>query len=191
MTIGKNKNKSRQETSQSFNQSTGLNAQGESAYRDALSRLEGQSYQKFDPGSVEQYYNPYQQDVIDASVAQINREGELAGNQQRAEFAQAGAFGDKRQGVYEAELASGIDRNRSATIANLMQQGYSQAQAIAQAENQNQNAFSMTQNQSLADLLARYMGANTTTSGTSQGLNKGTSTGMSLSWSPKIPGMPG
>lgn len=195
MSIGgsKNKSKTRQETTQSFNQSSGLNAQGEAAYKDALSRLEGQSYQDFDPESVAQYYNPYQQDVIDASLAQINREGDLAANQQRAEFAQAGAFGDKRQGVYEAELASGVDRNRSSTIASLRQQGYSQAQAIAMAENQNQNAFKMTQNQSLADLLARYMGANTTASGTSQGLNKGTSTGyqMGFEWAPKIPGMPG
>jgi hypothetical protein len=195
MSIGgsKGKSKSSQETSQSFTQNTGLNAAGESAYRDAMARLEGQNYQKFDPGSVAQYFNPYQQDVIDSSVAQINREGELAGNQQRAEFAQAGAFGDKRQGVYEAELAGNIDRNRSSTIANLMQQGYSQAQAIAQAENQNQNAFSMTQNQSLADLLARYMGANTTTSGTSQGLNKstGSTSQFGFSWAPKVPGMPG
>lgn len=193
MSIGgsKNKSKSRQETNQSFNQTSGLNAQGEAAYRDALSRLEGQSYQAFDPTSVAQFYNPYQQDVIDASLAQINREGELAANQQRAEFAQAGAFGDKRRGVYEAELASGIDRNRSQTVANLMQQGYSQAQAIAMSENANQNAFQMAQNQSLADLLARYMGANVTTSGTSSGLTKGSGTqmGLNFSWSPKVPGM--
>ncbi len=193
LTGNKGKSKSRQETSQSFTQNTGLNAAGEAAYQDALRRLEGQSYQAFDPGAVSQYFNPYQQDVIDASVAQINREGQLAGNQQRAEFAQAGAFGDKRQGVYEAELAAGIDRNRSQTIANLMQQGYSQAQAIAQAENQNRNAFGMAQNQSLADLLARYMGANTITSGTSNGLNKstGSNSQFGFSWSPKIPGMPG
>ena len=190
MTISKNKNKSRQETSQSFNQSSGLNAQGEAAYRDAMGRLEGQSYQAFDPGSVEQYYNPYQQDVIDASLAKINREGELAGNQQRADFAQAGAFGDKRRGIYEAELEGEIDRNRSSTVAGLMQQGYSQAQAIAMSENQNKNAFQMTQNQGLADLLARYMGANTTSSGSSTGLNKGTSTSMGFEWAPKIPGMP-
>jgi hypothetical protein len=193
MSIGgnKGKSKSRQETTQSYTQNTGLNAAGEAAYRDAMGRLEGQSYQAFDPDSVDQYYNPYQEDVINSSVARINREGELAGNQQRAEFAKAGAFGDKRQGVYEAELASGIDRNRSETIANLRQQGYSQAQAIAMAENTNKNAFGMAQQQSLAQLLAQYMGANTTQSGTSQGLNKstGTQTGLNFSWSPKIPGM--
>lgn len=190
MSLGKNKSKSSQSSTQNFNQSTGLNAQGQAAYQDALSRLEGQSYQAFDPSSTQQFFNPYQQDVIDSSVAQINREGDLAANEQRAQFAKAGAFGDDRQGVYEAELAAGVDRNRSSTIANLMAQGYTQAQAIAQSENANQNAFNVTQNQSLADLLARYMGMNTTTSGTSAGTSKGTQTGYSMSWAPKIPGMP-
>lgn len=185
MSIGKNKSKSRQETNQSFSQSSGLNAAGQQAYNDAMARLQGQSYQAFDPASVQQYYNPYQQDVIDASLAQIDRAGELAANQQRAEFAGAGAFGDKRRGIYEAELAASTQRDRASTVANLMQQGYTQAQAIAQAENQNQNAFTQGQNQSLADLLSRYMAANTTTSGTSSGLTKGKNSGYGLSWAAK------
>lgn len=185
MSFGKNKSKSRQESNQSFSQSSGLNAQGQQAYNDAMARLQGQSYQAFDPASVQQYYNPYQQDVIDSSLAQIDRAGELAANQQRAEFAGAGAFGDKRRGIYEAELASSTQRDRASTVANLMQQGYTQAQAIAQAENQNQNAFTQGQNQSLADLLSRYMAANTTTSGTSSGLTKGTNSGYGLSWAAK------
>lgn len=187
MSIGKNKSKSRQETNQSFSQTSGLNAAGQQAYNDAMARLQGQSYQAFDPASVAQYYNPYQQDVIDASLAQIDRAGELAANQQRAEFAGAGAFGDKRRGIYEAELAASTQRDRASTIANLMQQGYTQAQAIAQAENQNQNAFTQGQNQSLADLLSRYMAANTTTSGTSSGLTKGSGTNTAFSWAPKMP----
>lgn len=79
-------------------------------------------------------YNPYQQDVIDASVAQMNRQREIARVGEQAELAKRGAFGNERRGVYEAERQAAYGLGRDQMIADLMQQGYSQAQAATMAQ---------------------------------------------------------
>jgi hypothetical protein len=43
----------------------------------------------------------------------------------------AGAFGGGREGVQRAEYGAASDRNRAALQANLLQQGYTQAQQLA------------------------------------------------------------
>jgi HD-GYP domain-containing protein (c-di-GMP phosphodiesterase class II) len=79
-------------------------------------------------------YNPYQTDVIDASVARAAREREISRVGEQAELAKRGAFGNERRGVYEAERQVGYELGRDEMIANLMQQGYSQAQAQTMAQ---------------------------------------------------------
>ena len=79
-------------------------------------------------------YNPYQTDVIDASVARAAREREISRVGEQAELAKRGAFGNERRGVYEAERQVGYELGRDEMIANLMQQGYTQAQAATMAQ---------------------------------------------------------
>jgi hypothetical protein len=79
-------------------------------------------------------YNPYQTDVIDASVARAAREREISRVGEQAELAKRGAFGNERRGVYEAEHQVGYELGRDQMIANLMQQGYTQAQAATMAQ---------------------------------------------------------
>jgi hypothetical protein len=56
-----------------------------------------------------------------------------------AQAISAGAFGGGREGVQRAEYQSASDRNRAALQAQLLQQGYGQAQqAAAQAFGQQQ-----------------------------------------------------
>jgi len=86
-------------------------------------------------------YNPYQTDVIDASVARAAREREISRVGEQAELAKRGAFGNERRGVYEAERQVGYELGRDEMIANLMQQGYTQAQAATMAQlDQSQSA---------------------------------------------------
>jgi len=79
-------------------------------------------------------YNPYQTDVIDASVARAAREREISRVGEQAELAKRGAFGNERRGVYEAERQVGYELGRDEMIANLLQQGYTQAQAASMAQ---------------------------------------------------------
>ena len=86
--------------------------------------------------------SPYQQDVIDTSLAAFDKQ---AAQQQQALRDQAlgvpGAFGGGREGVQQAEYQTGSDLNRAALQAQLMQQGFGQAQSAAQQAFQNQQAI--------------------------------------------------
>ena len=86
------------------------------------------------PTAYQAYMSPYQQDVIDTTLQQYDIQAQkgLPGIGQAAY--QAGAFGGARQGVAEAEYMSASDRNRAALQAQLLQQGFGQAQQLAQAD---------------------------------------------------------
>ena len=88
------------------------------------------------------FMSPYQQDVIDTSLASFDKQAQI---QQQALRDQAlnvpGAFGGGREGVQQAEYQTGSDLNRAALQAQLMQQGFGQAQTAAQQAFQNQQAI--------------------------------------------------
>ena len=88
------------------------------------------------------FMSPYQQDVIDTSLPAFDKQ---AAQQQQALRDQAlgvpGAFGGGREGVQQAEYQTGSDLNRAALQAQLMQQGFGQAQSAAQQAFQNQQAI--------------------------------------------------
>jgi hypothetical protein len=91
-----------------------------------LGALSGaQAYQPF--------MSPYQQDVIDTSLASFDKQ---ALQQQQALRDQAlgvpGAFGGGREGVQQAEYMAGSDLNRAALEAQMRQQNFQQAQQGAQ-----------------------------------------------------------
>ena len=79
------------------------------------------------------FMNPYQQQVIDEAMRQINRQGQIAQQGLSAQAVRSGAFGGEREGVQRAELERGLMEQKASTIAGLLNQGYSQAQANAMA----------------------------------------------------------
>jgi len=96
-------------------------------------------------GSISSYMSPYQQQVIDTSLAEFDRQ---AAARQQAISDQAvalGGFGGGREGVMQSEYQTQSDRNRAALQAQLQAQGFSQAQAARQADLQNQMALSQGQ----------------------------------------------
>lgn len=175
MSFSKGKSKNTASNNQSFNQTSDFRLSDRAAglLTDSMGRIGGMEYQSFDPNSTQQYMNPYQQDVVDSTMNRLNYEGDRDRNQLVSNIAQAGAFGDKRRGVMEAELEGQIDRNRSETLAGLNQQGYSQAQQIALGENANQNQFRMAIEALLAQLAGSFGNEGTTSS---RGTSKGQST---------------
>ena len=97
-------------------------------------------------GSIQSYMSPYQSDVIDTTLTEFDRQAQA---QKASQAAQAlgvpGAFGGGREGVLQAQYQSESDRNRAALQANLLQQGFQQAQQARQADLKNQLGISQQQ----------------------------------------------
>ena len=73
------------------------------------------------------YMSPYQQQVIEAGQADIERQRQLASENLAAQAQRAGAFGGSRQAVQEGVLAGEALRQAGALSAQQRQQGFQQA----------------------------------------------------------------
>ena len=90
------------------------------------------------PTGYQQFMSPYQQDVIDTTLADYDIQAQKGLPGLAAQAIGAGAFGGGREGVQRAEYQQASDRNRAALQAQLLQQGFGQAQNLAQANIGNQ-----------------------------------------------------
>jgi len=96
------------------------------------------------PGAYKQFMSPYQQDVIDTTLQEFDIQAAKGAQGTAADAIAAGAFGGGREGVRRAEYGAASDRNRAATQAKLLQEGFGQAQNLAaQAFNQQRNLASL------------------------------------------------
>ena len=87
------------------------------------------------------FKSPYQQDVIDTTLAEFDVQAAKGLPALRATAIGAGAFGGGREGVQLAEYQATSDRNRAALQAQLQQQGFTQAQQAAQQALVNQTSL--------------------------------------------------
>jgi hypothetical protein len=86
------------------------------------------------PTAYQQYMSPYQQDVIGTTLQEFDIQTQKGLPTLAAQAINAGAFGGGREGVQRAEYLSASDRNRAALQAQLLQQGFGQAQNLAQQD---------------------------------------------------------
>jgi hypothetical protein len=100
------------------------------------------------PTAYQQYMSPYQQDVIDTTLQEYDIQSQKGLPALAAQAIGAGAFGGGREGVQRAEYQSASDRNRAALQAQLLQQGFGQAQSLA-AQQYNQQVGLAGQTQGL------------------------------------------
>jgi len=84
------------------------------------------------PTAYQQFMSPYQQDVINTTLSEFDRQRQIQQQGVASQAIQAGAFGGGREGVQQAEFGALSDRNRAALQAQLLQQGFGQAQQAAQ-----------------------------------------------------------
>ena len=97
-------------------------------------------------GSIESYRSPFQQQVIDTTLAEFDRQAQIRKNQQAAAtLGVAGAFGGGREGVQLAEFDAASDRNRAALQAGLLQQSFENAANRRQQDLANQLSISQQQ----------------------------------------------
>jgi len=83
------------------------------------------------PTAYQAYMSPYQQDVISSTLQEYDIQAQKGLPALAAQAIGAGAFGGGREGVQRAEYQAASDRNRAALQAQLLQQGFGQAQQLA------------------------------------------------------------
>ena len=86
------------------------------------------------PDAYKAFMSPYQKDVIDASLAEFDRQQAIAQTGLRDQAIRAGAYGGGREGIMAAESARTAEDQRLRLQANLLAQGFQQAQQAAAAD---------------------------------------------------------
>ena len=122
-----------------------LMQQGIGGYQKYLNAAEAST----GPNAYKAYMSPYQQDVIDTTLSEYDVQAQKGAQGVPAAAIAAGAFGGGREGVQRAEYQSNSDRNRAGVQANLLQQGFGQANQLAQQNYMNQLNLGQTQQQFL------------------------------------------
>jgi hypothetical protein len=92
----------------------------------------------FSPTDFQQFMDPFTEEVIAATQADIARQGAMQQNQLGASAVGAGAFGGSRQGIAQGEIARNVMDQQARTGAQLRSQGFAQAQNLAQQAAQQQ-----------------------------------------------------
>jgi hypothetical protein len=100
------------------------------------------------------FLSPFQQQVIDTTLAEFDRQRGMREQQIGDAAVRAGAFGGARQGLLESDFMAQSDQDRAALQAQLQQTGFQQAEAARQQAIANQLGFA----QGLPALQAQEIG---------------------------------
>jgi hypothetical protein len=104
---------------------------------------------------IDRFYNPYTTQVIDQSMADIERNRLMQANQAAAQAQAAGAFGGSRGALMEAEIARNALEQQARTGGQLRQQGFATAAQLAQQDvARRQQAGTLNAQQALQAALA-------------------------------------
>jgi len=101
---------------------------------------------------VEKFMNPYQDQVIQKAMNEMQRRSDIAKQGTASEAVRSGAFGGSRFGVQMAEESRGLAQAQNQKMAELMASGYSQAQAASMAAYENQQQRGQTAAAGIASL---------------------------------------
>ena len=94
---------------------------------------------------VQDFMSPFQSQVIDATLAEFDRNRAIQEQGIRDQQAALGALGSGRAGVQLAEFGTGAARERALLQAGLLQQGFGQAAAARQQDIANRGALAAQQ----------------------------------------------
>jgi hypothetical protein len=95
----------------------------------------------------QQFQSPYQQQVIDTSLAEFDRNAAVQQTGLRDQAIQAGAYGGGREGIMQSEALRNNQLNRGQLQAGLQQEGFQNAQAQALQQLQAQQGLGTYQSQ--------------------------------------------
>jgi hypothetical protein len=101
---------------------------GTTGYSDLATRMAASGAQNYDPNSVSTYMNPYQKNVTENAIAEMNRQAEIQRMNNAAAADKAGAFGGSRFGVQTAETNRNLADVQAKKIFEDYYNNYAQAQ---------------------------------------------------------------
>ena len=101
---------------------------GLGAYKSATEMLDPSAYKKF--------FDPYVEEVIDATQADIQRAGDQQGIGQRAQMVASGAFGGSRQAVTEQEVQRNVADQMAKSGGELRSRAFENAVKMGQNASQ-------------------------------------------------------
>lgn len=125
--------------------------EGVDSFKEGISSLEDTTG-AYDPTSYKDFYNPFVEEVIDVTQADIQRAGDIAGIGDRAQAVAQGAYGGSRQAVAEQELQRNIDDRKARIGAQLRAAAFTGAQKQAQGAFENQMKRGQTASQLFGQL---------------------------------------
>jgi hypothetical protein len=98
------------------------------------------------PQGYQSFMSPYQQDIIDSSLAAFDQQAGAGMSNIGQQAAMTGNLGGGREGVQRAQYQSNSDMNRALLQSGLQQQGFTQANQLAnQAFGQQRNLATQQQ----------------------------------------------
>ena len=136
--------------------------QGIGAYQPFLTSAQASA----GPTAYQQFMSPYQQDIIDTTLAEFDVQAQKGIPGIAAQAVSRGVLGGGREGVMRSEYQTTSDRNRAALQAQLLGQGFGQAQQQAQQNLLNQLQLGGAQQ----GFLGQDVGALSTLGAQNQGL---------------------
>ena len=119
-------------------QLAGLSSGQQQAIQTAMSGIGGyqpymdRAQQYSSPEGVSQFFNPYENQVVQQTLSDIGEQGQIAQGQLGGQGVASGAFGGSRFGVAQAGLAGDTLEQQARSAGQLRQAGFSQAQQAAQ-----------------------------------------------------------
>ena len=108
-----------------FGQSMGYDPRG------SLNALAGMSAPSILDRDIGAYQNPYTQQVIDTTLADLDRSRQMAVSRDQDRAIGSGAFGGSRSGILEAETNRAFADQAARTAAGLRQGGFDRATSLA------------------------------------------------------------
>ena len=99
------------------------------------------------PDAYKAFMSPYQQEVIDTTLAEFDRNQTIQDIGMRDQAIASGAYGGGREGVMAAESARNAAASRAQLQAQLLNQGFQQAQQAASQDLANQQGLGGYQSQ--------------------------------------------
>jgi hypothetical protein len=109
------------------------------------------------PQAYQQFMSPYQQDVINTTLQEFDKQSAKGIPSIAAQAVGKGVLGGGREGVMRSEYQATSDMNRAALQAKLLAQGFGQAQQAAQQAFQNQQTLG-NQQLNLAGQQQQFLG---------------------------------
>jgi hypothetical protein len=84
------------------------------------------------PESIKKFQDPFQDQVIDVAMRQLNRQADMRRAGSDAAAIRSGAFGGSREGVQRAETERGLQQVKGDTLSKLLSSGFGQALKASQ-----------------------------------------------------------